>query len=498
MDLRRQPLLSNMPLHVRTSGQTQDYHFLGPATFSTTAGSQQLVREDLHDFALPEPSVVSAVNLLANLGLKRHHIRVLRQLHLRNALHVLADTSEEEFDRAFDLRLRTSEHYSSGVPSLVFSDPRSSVLSTASSQADFNSMPWPHSDPLTLLTPASAYLGKHDECSDPTLLPVLNEENLEEGLIFGITGTTEPGTLMKTMINDDTRDNTPMETESPLPPVPPLKDAQYLESRKSKALVQAPFIAQEPTSRKVSSKQKVPCPEIPCDKCFSNPSELASHILADHYKDSTFHCRHSGCPGPQPTTSRASTIKRHHTERHTSCPGYENCYEEKRRRQRKYWGCGLCLHITADVRLYAKHYQQHFIDGFGQHHIDYSTIIRSLLQQDGTRQLWDQLDVEDQNGSFISWDSHSASEVREALEYGVFRGSSLDDESVLDQLLTELVRLGHGTNSHQINGPPDAVMEDPTPLENLISQFPIPKSDWQRAGSIPAAVLAAEILRPNV
>jgi hypothetical protein len=328
--------------------------------------------------------------------------------------------------------------------------------------------------------------------SETLALPLLSEALLDGYLLPSATGVDESGLPQSLSRNEDTQDNTPMDTESPVPPVPPLKDAQYLESRKSDASAQASFIAQEPASRKVSHRQKVPCPEMPCDKLFSNPSELARHICADHHKDSTFHCKHTACPGPQPTTSRESTIKRHHTERHSACTGSTTCYEEKRTRQRRYWGCGLCLHVATDAVLYAKHYQQHFLDGFQQRDIDYSTIMRSLLQQKATRQVWEKLDVQDEDGLFMSWDPQSTSELREALEYGIFRSMSIDDPKLLDLLLSELVRAGQETT-----GSSDATMEDATPFSNLISQFPMPDSAWQQAGNMPAASLAAEILRPN-
>jgi len=200
------------------------------------------------------------------------------------------------------------------------------------------------------------------------------------------------------------------------------------------------FVSKEDHGQSRNQKTRFPCPDHSCSKEFLSTTELKKHLAGDHDKDSTFICGHSGC---FMETNRSEMWKRHHTAHHHGCRGSQKCVNEKRSRERKNWGCGICVKLFTDARSYAEHYKDHFEDGeTRKSDLNFSTLIQSLLMQDATKDQWQMHcnGVRDKEGKcYLAWEPEDADDIRQALEYGTFNGSSIADSDVAEELLNEVV-----------------------------------------------------------
>ncbi|EXJ53944.1 hypothetical protein A1O7_09281 [Cladophialophora yegresii CBS 114405] len=69
-------------------------------------------------------------------------------------------------------------------------------------------------------------------------------------------------------------------------------------------------------------------------------------------------------------------------------------------------------------------------------------MIRSLLMQEATRERWQNRNA----GAFsynglifhLSWDGVDMSDIRDALEYGIFEGASISEANIAERLLDEI------------------------------------------------------------
>jgi hypothetical protein len=68
-------------------------------------------------------------------------------------------------------------------------------------------------------------------------------------------------------------------------------------------------------------------------------------------------------------------------------------------------------------------------------------MIQSLLTQDATHDKWNERLSRAQNlnrGTQLTWDIDGCADIRRALEYGFFQGSSISEPDVAERLLDEV------------------------------------------------------------
>lgn len=247
------------------------------------------------------------------------------------------------------------------------------------------------------------------------------------------------------------------------------------------------------------TKPRFPCPEDsepPCEKNFCSVNELSKHLTADHDKNVTFSCKHRPCPSSPFETNRAVTWKRHHSTQHRNCRLSEACIEKVCSRERKYWGCGLCETLCKDAKEYAAHYKEHALKAEYRHQSDikFSTILRSLLKQEATSQRWEErhCDVRGQDGRYLLiWEPESSADLREALEYGIFKGNSIADAGVVDALLDELLTRATYHGEHYVSSVP--IVQKPVSGANFQDRllYAQVQADTQRA------LLESDCFGPN-
>ncbi|EXJ71768.1 uncharacterized protein A1O5_05578 [Cladophialophora psammophila CBS 110553] len=429
-----------------------------------------LVRQDVDEELKREPAIVESVQHLLELDLDLSKIFKLRQTKYLNALHLLTDADEGDICAAFRLlsfgnSQRLPQNMSTRLSQQSYAYPPSRVPSLVSDRSSLRlsaNLGVPIHDPtrpvfgyVNDMSPMPSQLSSSDDmfrasigCIQHTSMDYLATS--KEGLQFYATNPHLAECVAPCMQRQsDTQVVAPpaSQTAFEMPLSTSAVDELLLPSGGERqfwhpdTLVRPSFITEhEPTpNRNRIRKFKCPCPEDGCTKDFLSPKELAKHLTANHDQNSTFCCKH--CDYPQ--THRPSTWKRHHSTRHSKCEGNGECLEEICIRERKHWACGLCVNLEKDVGEFATHYKRHFEHGNVQKSdISVSTIIRSLLTQDATRDKWSALnvDIERPDGTFrLSWDAQKVTEIREALEYETFRDSTFDEAGVVDRLLQEVL-----------------------------------------------------------
>ncbi len=401
---------------------------------------------------LRELEVKDLVQPLAGLGLNPRQIRELRRPKYRRALQYLDRVHEDDIDKACteiyferskgSVPDTVSARHASGVPSLM--SDRGSVATNFSLPLFGSSAYGPGHD-LNLSHEMAPWQGfpeatqvdtTHTFHDSTTSFLALNEYdhyyNMNPQGLHAVKAPLQPqfGDIVSPL-SLNVSANTPQATvgdrnHTKLDPV----NNSLLISNQDRPRIQPP-------------KLKFPCPELGCPhKHFSKSSELAKHLLGDHDKNVTFTCLHC-----QFETNREEMSKRHHsTQHHRHCSEYPQCVQEARERVRKYWGCGLCTNLFTDAKQYSAHYAEHFqISRAQQSEISFSTVIRSLLLQDATRDRWDaRISAVGylRTRYDLCWTEADCSDIRDALEYGIFDGASLSEASVADRLFDKLERRG--------------------------------------------------------
>ncbi|OAP60855.1 hypothetical protein AYL99_05857 [Fonsecaea erecta] len=184
-----------------------------------------------------------------------------------------------------------------------------------------------------------------------------------------------------------------------------------------------------------------PCSEPDCEKKkrFLRSTELGKHLQGDHEQDTIHICQHDDDCAMQ--TYRHASWGRHHSRDHDSCKQGDMCVKIIRVREKRYWGCSICVHLSEDVSSHAEHHINHFKDGAAQAcDIKYSTMILSLLLQEATKSKWEaySLAMGIQAGNWdLAWQP-PVKEIRTALEYGTYQGSDISDPAVAERLITAL------------------------------------------------------------
>ncbi|OAL36920.1 hypothetical protein AYO20_03689 [Fonsecaea nubica] len=214
------------------------------------------------------------------------------------------------------------------------------------------------------------------------------------------------------------------------------------------------LLSRESTARK--DQDKYPCSEPGCSKEFVRPVELGNHLKGDHEQDDTYFCQHQDCIFEK---YRHASWARHHSREHSSCKERDACVEITHNRKKMYWGCSICVHLSIDVTSHVEHHLRHFKDGSARSSdIKYSTMILSLLSQEATQDEWEarckKMSIQD-GKHHRSLTSATCGNIREALEYGKYRGLDLSEPNVADQLLDEVVGLISRKRKREVPGVPN-------------------------------------------
>ncbi len=457
----------------------------------------------------PLDSVITAVKLLADLGLNPRQIRQLRQIEHLNALYCLADTCEDELDEAWVvLRLRqpqsTSRHnslrhsyqsssrYPSGVPSLSSdgSHLRDSTTTDISVPIEEYSCGGPDYFGTVSAPDGWQYcfedlLYTSTACLDNSIsLPVI-----EEGLDYqeaDVQGFDPTGFYPRSQNNEIVPCTVPVQLALPRYQSGLNQSMQIPDDGHA-------FLREQQQTSNANQKPRFPCSEIGCPKYFLSENEFSKHLSGDHDKDVIFACIHKSCPLHPFEKSRISMWKKHHSTHHRGCAGFDTCKEERRTREKQHWACGLCSDLFLDVKTYARHYKNHFLEGnYQQRDVDYSTILRGLLRQDATSDKWDgrNADIRHPEGAFhLSWEPGSSAPVRETLEYGTFHGASIDDQHVVDQLLDEVIACANQHKKRHASSPP-LLENTKTGPDQTFQRRLLSRDEWSQLRSDTVSALA--------
>lgn len=430
----------------------------------------------------PDPvdsAIQAAVHLLVLLGLKPSQIRQLRKREYRDALLCIADAHEDDIDTAWAacpvrqphhllqrgrtrISHQSSVQYPSGVPSLIsdrgsvatnFSLPMSD--STASGPAYFSDTSYAPPTWMSLSDEMHFATGVHNP-NAPTAYHRMHEQHT----IFQPTDQYNVHTTFSNHQQNNPGDDL---NDSGVTGMRTLYPSDSGKSQSPMATNRSVLVPEEEPPRNRTQKVRFPCPDHGCAKDFSSTTELTKHLAGDHDKDATFRCKHPGCIFD---TNRAEMWKRHHSTAHRECRGHSNCVEEIRTRERKHWGCGLCVRLFTDARSYAEHYKDHFEEGKSRKsEINFPTIIRSLLKQEATKHKWEKRisDIQHSEGKhYLAWVPGKSENIREALEYGTFDGRSIEDPAVADMLLDEvLAQARRNPKRHASTSPDHGDMQTP-------------------------------------
>ncbi|KIW85832.1 hypothetical protein Z517_01224 [Fonsecaea pedrosoi CBS 271.37] len=214
------------------------------------------------------------------------------------------------------------------------------------------------------------------------------------------------------------------------------------------------LLSRESTARK--DQDKYPCSEPGCSKRFVRAVELGNHLKGDHEQDDTYFCQHQDCTFEN---HRHASWARHHSKGHNSCKKGDACVKTTHNRQKMYWGCSICVHLSSDVTYHVNHHLSHFKDGSAQSSdIKYSTMILSLLSQEATQDGWEArckgMSIQDRE-HHRSLTSSTCGNIRVALEYGKYRGLDLSEPNVADHLLDEVIGLISRKRKRDVPGMPN-------------------------------------------
>lgn len=175
------------------------------------------------------------------------------------------------------------------------------------------------------------------------------------------------------------------------------------------------------------AKSSIPCckglPEIYaclfCQKTFGRKGDWKRHEGTLHELQKEWRCRESGC---NRRFLARNKFRRHHESdhgcddcRHDSDPAIMTSIQTA-----SAWGCGFCVTVllTWDERV--NHIGNHFESGSKRREWDFSTVVRSLLLQPGTREAWQTLLVRKHgplsaNWPLFEWRVNSCHELLRAL-----------------------------------------------------------------------------------
>ncbi|KAJ9639235.1 hypothetical protein H2204_003846 [Knufia peltigerae] len=186
----------------------------------------------------------------------------------------------------------------------------------------------------------------------------------------------------------------------------------------------------------------LPCAEENCKHTYQRVEELKKHVEGVHDQDTTYYCIHQGC---NLLYLRSDHAKRHHTEMHRDdgCIGEGSCIQSICEQRKRYWGCSLCVTVLKDLTSYVNHWKDHMIQlGGNKETASYSTMILGLLQQEATKDHWENR-VQTEQCDLI-WYSPTCTAIRRALEFGIYKGGdiSLGMPGLVEDLLEDIMAEG--------------------------------------------------------